>query len=387
LGIACHEATMRICLDAHMIGSQETGNETYVVSLAPALASLENIDCVAAIEPEAPVPNCWADAQPAIARLHPAGDWLRLGYTLPKICRNWHADLLHVTYIAPFTSPCPIIVTIHDVIFQRFPEFFSARDRLLFATLLPLTLRRAAAVITDSECSRTDIAAFYPFAADKVFAVPLAPAPTFRPTEPTAARQVCDRYAVASQFILAVGNLQPRKNLLRLVAAFRSLLTQGLHEYQLVLVGKDALHSEEFRAEVRDLVESGHLAFTGYVPEHDLPALYSAAAAFVYPSIYEGFGLPLLEAMSCGAPVITSDRSSMPEVAGDAAVLVDPTRTDRIAAALYTVLTQSNLADGLRRRGQARAAQFTWDATASQTAEVYQWALQASKRASQDVAV
>jgi glycosyltransferase involved in cell wall biosynthesis len=376
---------MRICLDAHMIGSRETGNETYVAALAPALLSLEDIDCIAAIEPDAALPDGWSSGQPEVAHLRPTGDWRRLGYTLPKICRDRRIDLLHVTYIAPFINPCPIVVTVHDVIFRRFPEFFSARDRLLFATLLPLTLRRAAAIITDSECSRADIAAFYPFATSKLYAVPLAPAPTFRPIDLSVARQICDRYALAPQFILAVGNLQPRKNLMRLVAAFRSLLAQGQLNHQLVLVGKDALRSEAFRAEVRDLVESGHLAFTGYVPEHDLPALYSAAAAFVYPSIYEGFGLPILEAMACGAPVITSDRSSMPEVAGDAAMLVDPTRADQIAAALHTILTQPNLADQLRRRGLARAAQFTWEATARQTAEVYQWALQASKQAIRDV--
>jgi glycosyltransferase involved in cell wall biosynthesis len=368
-----------------MIGSQETGNETYVAALAPALANLENLHCITAIEHEAALPASWSNGKPQVVHLRPVGDWLRLGYTLPKICRDWQADLLHVTYIAPFTTPCPIVVTVHDVIFQRFPEFFSARDRLLFATLLPLTLRRAAAIITDSECSKADIAAFYPFAAGKIYAIPLAPAPTFRPIDLPSARQICDRYAIAPQFILAVGNLQPRKNLMRLVAAFRDLLAQWQLDHQLVLVGKDALRSEEFRAEVRDLVESGRLVLTGYVPEHDLPALYSAAATFVYPSIYEGFGLPILEAMACGAPVITSDRSSMPEVAGDAAVLVDPTRADRITAALHTILTQPNLADELRRRGLVRAAQFTWDATARQTAEVYQCALRASKQAIRDV--
>jgi glycosyltransferase involved in cell wall biosynthesis len=376
---------IRICLDAHMIAGRETGNETYVAALAPALARLQGLQCVAAIEPEATLPSSWTDARPEIARLHPAGDWLRLGYTLTKICHDTRADLLHVTYNAPFVSPCPIVVTVHDVIFQRFPEFFSARDRLLFATLLPLSLRRAAAIITDSECSRADIITFYPFTAGKVYMVPLAPAPTFRPIEPPIAQRVCERYGVASQFILAVGNLQPRKNLMRLVDAYRNLLTQGLDNHQLVLVGKDALRSNEFRAQVRDLVEAGRLALTGYVPESELPALYSAASAFVYPSMYEGFGLPILEAMACGAPVITSACSSMPEVAGDAAVLVDPTRIDRIAAALHTVLTQPALADELRRRGQARAVEFTWDATARRTAEVYRSTLRAVKRASHNV--
>jgi glycosyltransferase involved in cell wall biosynthesis len=359
-----------------MIGGRETGNESYVAALAPALAGLEGLRCVAALEPGAAAPLDWPAARPDVARLRPAGDWARLAYSLPRLCREWRADILHVTYNAPFASPCPVVVTVHDVIFRRFPEFFSARDRLLFATLLPLSLRRAAAIITDSECSRADIVAFYPFTAGKVYAVPLAPAAAFRPIEPRAARQVCERYGVAPGFILAVGNVQPRKNLPRLVAAFRDLLARESGDYQLVLVGQDALRSAEFRAEVRDLIESGRVALTGYVPESDLPALYSAAAAFVYPSLYEGFGLPILEAMACGAPVIASDRSSMPEVAGDAAVLVDPIKIDRIAAALHAVLTQPALAEELGRRGLARAAQFTWEATARGTAEVYRSALQ-----------
>jgi len=378
---------MRICLDAHMIGDQETGNETYVTALAPALGSLPGIRCVAAVESGTVLPDSWTAAQIEVVRLNPAGNWPRLGYTLAKACRDQHSDLLHVTYNAPFTSPCPVVVTVHDVIFRRFPEFFSARDRLLFATLLPLTLRRAAAIITDSQSSRADIVAFYPFAGGKVYAVPLAPSSAFQPVDaPDARRAICERYGIASRFILAVGNVQPRKNLMRLVAAFRGLLSQGLEACQLVLVGKDALRSDELHAAVGDLVRSGRVVLTGYVPTGDLPALYSAAATFAYVSIYEGFGLPILEAMACGTPVITSDRSSMPEVAGAAAVLVDPTNVDRIAAALHTVLTQPALAHELRRRGLARAAPFTWDATARQTAEVYRRALRGDHRMDQDVA-
>jgi len=373
---------MRICLDAHMIGDRETGNETYVAALAPALARLPGICCVAAVELNAALPGDWRAAQPEVVRLRPAGDWLRLSYTLPRVCSDWRADLLHVTYNAPFISPCPVVVTVHDVIFRRYPDFFSARDRLLFATLLPLSLRRAAAIITVSQSSRADIEHFYSFTVGKVHVVPEAPGPLFRLIEsPDARRVVCERYGIKPGFILAVGNLQPRKNLRRLVAAFRSLLSSAGHIHQLVLVGKDDLRSDQFRSEVGDLIENGRLVLTGYVPTTDLPALYSAAAVFVYPSIYEGFGLPILEAMACGTPVITSNRSSMPEVAGDAAVLVDPMRTDRIAAALLAILSQPALADELRHKGKVRAAQFMWDSTARQTVEVYQHVLRATTKA------
>jgi glycosyltransferase involved in cell wall biosynthesis len=365
-----------------MIGSRETGNETYVATLAPALACQDGIRCVAAIEPGATPPDGWGSNQPTVARLGRAGDWARLTYTLPQLCRDWQADILHVTYNAPFISPCPVVVTVHDVLFQRYPEFFSARDRLLFATLLRLTLHRAAAIITDSASSQTDILHFYPWTTGKVHVVPLAANATFHPVEALEVRQAaCARYGLVPGFILAVGNLQPRKNMLRLVAAFRSLLAQGIVRPQLVLVGKDALRSDQFRGQVRDLVEDGRLVLTGYVPECDLPALYSAAGVFAYPSISEGFGLPILEAMACGAPVVTSDCSSMPEVAGSAALLVDPMQVDRIAAALHIALAQPALAEALRQRGRARVAQFTWDATARQTVEVYRRAICAGKRA------
>src|SRR5258706_4371688 len=152
---------MRICLDAHMIGGRETGNEACVAALAPALARLAGICCVAAVELNAMLPGDWRVAQPEVVRLRPAGDWLRLSYTLPRVCSDWRADLLHVTYNAPFISPCPVVVTVHDVIFRRYPDFFSARDPLLFATLLPLSLPRAAANITLSPSRPAGIRPFY----------------------------------------------------------------------------------------------------------------------------------------------------------------------------------------------------------------------------------
>src|SRR5258706_1317736 len=166
---------MRICLDAHMIGGRETGNEACVAALAPALARLAGICCVAAVELNAMLRGDWRAAKREVVRLRTAGDWLRLSYTLPRVCSDWRADLLHVTYNAPFISPCPVVVTVHDVIFRRYPDFFSARDRLLFATLLPLSLRRAAAIITVSQSSRADIEHFYSFTVGQVHVVPEAP--------------------------------------------------------------------------------------------------------------------------------------------------------------------------------------------------------------------
>lgn len=368
---------MRVCLDAHMLGGRETGNETYVAELAPALARLDGVECVATIPPHTKLPVSWGEGQPRVVELRPAGDWPRLAYTLPRLCRNWRADILHVSYNAPFTSPCPIVVTVHDVIYKRFPAFFSVRDRILFATLLPLTLRRASAIITDSESSRKDVTDFYPSTTGKVYVVPLAASSIFRPVEsPNERQKVCARYGIGSQFILAVGNLQPRKNLTRLVEAFRRLLAKGVTGRQLVLVGKDTFRSSRFRAEAGDLIQSDKLVLTAYVPNEDLPALYSAAAVFVYPSIYEGFGLPPLEAMACGTPVVCSNTSSLPEVVGDAAITVDPADVGELACAIRRVLIDGALRTRLREAGLRQAALFSWPDTARRVLEVYRQVLE-----------
>lgn len=367
---------MRVCLDAHMVGNQETGNETYVAELAAALARLPGVECVAAVRPGTPLPGRWTHSQPHVVKLHPDGNWLRLAYTLPHACRVWRADILHVTYVAPFVSPCPVVVTVHDVAFRRFPGFFSARDRILFATLLPLSLRRASAIITDSESSRRDIAKFYPFAAGKTHVVPLATHLTFHPDEwSTRYEALCRQYGISPPFILAVGNLQPRKNLRRLVAAFRRLLAEGFAGYQLVLAGKEALHASRFRAEVIDLLQSGKLVRTGYVPAADLSALYCMASVFVYPSIYEGFGLPVLEAMACGTPVVASNTSALPEVAGNAALLVDPYQEDQIAQAIAQILTDPDLVRSLIVEELRQAQRFSWHETAQRTVAVYETVL------------
>jgi glycosyltransferase involved in cell wall biosynthesis len=360
-----------------MIGAQETGNETYVAGLAAALARSPSVECIAAIQPGTRLPAYWAKDQPIVKKLYPPGHWWRLTYALPKICWAWKADILHVTYTAPLSSPCPIVVTLHDVAFKRFPRFFSARDHLLFGTLLPLTLRRASAIITGSESSAADIVTFFPYTAGKVHVVPLAPAPIFQPLSSSDHYHfVGVRYGIVSRFIMAVGNLQPRKNLNTIVRAFRLLLADGVEDYQLVLVGQDAFRSSQFRAQVRDLIKADKLILTGYVPEADLPVFYNMATLFVYLSFYEGFGLPILEAMACGTPVLCSSTSSLPEVAGDAAILANPHDIERLAQILKSALADTDFLFSLREKGLRRAAQFSWDKTASHTIMVYKRALE-----------
>lgn len=362
---------MRVLIDAHMAGMGETGNETYVVGLLHALSRLPSVQCAAAVAAGQPLPPVLASSPIDVLPLRSTNNWERLAVGLPSLCRQWHADILHVSYTGPLCCPCPMVVAVHDVSFRRHPEFFSLRDRLLFRTLLAATLHRADAVITISASSQADIASFYPYTRPKLHRTYLAAGQRFRPMGKQVG-QVCRQYGISRDFVLAVGNLQPRKNLERIILAFRQLLSSGQTDVQLVLAGKDEGLASHLQREAADLIESQQLVLTGYVPDEDLPALYNNARLLVYPSLYEGFGLPVLEAMACGTPVVTSDTSSLPEAAGDAALLVDPLQGDEIAQAMLRILTDARLALALSERGLRQASRFSWQRTAQETALVYQ---------------
>jgi glycosyltransferase involved in cell wall biosynthesis len=365
------EQALRVLIDAHMVGAGETGNETYVANLIHHLPPLPAVQCAAAVTPRHAGGFTSAATQ---LPLRPPGDWLRLLYTLPGLCRQWRADLLHVTYIAPFWLPCPFVVTVHDVVFKRHPEFFSPRDRLLFATLLPSTLHGARAIVTLSQHARQEIVHFFPTVKHKVFVTHGAAGEHCRVVDdqPRLA-EVRARYGIRPRFVLAVGNVQPRKNLVRLIKAFAICANQP--ELQLVIVGRAQWRSSTVHAAVQALGLEDRVRFTGYVPDADLVLLYNAAALFVYPSLYEGFGLPILEAMACGVPVVASGTSAMPEVAGAAALLVDPQQVEQIAHSMRRVLAEPDLAAMLRQRGLEQAARFEWGQTAQDTVAVYRTVL------------
>ena len=340
---------LRVLVDAHMVGQRETGNETYIVGLLSGLKQLPDLQVAAAVRPGATLPGELTSGSVELLPLSSRSNWSRLLWGLDAACRRWGADLLHATYIGPVRCSCPVAVTLHDMSFRRLPEYFSLRDRLLFATLLPASLRRAAVVLIDSEHTRREVARFFPSLKTPVSAVPLGVSPRFQPTRGEAGGEaVRRRYGTGECYILAVGNLQPRKNLASLVRAF-GLLRDQFPDVRLVIAGQVRWRSSSLLALVRSLGLTSDVVFPGYVPLEDLPALYSCASVFVYPSTYEGFGLPILEAMACGTPVVAMNTSSIPEVAGDAALLVDPTSTDELTSAISRLLEDQGLADRLDR--------------------------------------
>jgi len=301
----------------------------------------------------------------SIRKLYPSWDLLGRP-ALPSTLA--HADVVHATNpaaVPPIRDGQRLVVTVHDLAFERFPELLPRRWRWLYRAGLRAAIKRAHAIVVPSLSTAGDLLARTSIDADRVHITPLAPSLAGSDEEPAEALL---RLGVTSPYVLSVGTVEPRKNLLRLVRAYRQVAPEIPHA--LVLAGPPGWQSAELEAELLR-TGPGSIVRTGHVSDPDLDALYRGADAFAYPSLYEGFGLPVIEAMARGVATVTSNTSSLPEVAGDAALLVDPEDVGEIADALARVLTDAALAEDLRRRGRERAAAFSWDATARATLDVY----------------
>lgn len=362
---------MRIALDCRTVTAPKTGDRTYALNLARALAEVDKVNEYLLYTAE-PTPLTQFEPSTISSVVLPSrlrSTWTPIAF--PRDLARRKADVAHVQYIIPVWSPCPIITTIHDVSFKRFPALFPPKHRILLNLLIPWSARRSAAVITGSEATRQDLIELYGIPPEKITVTPYAADDSFQPIDRAYAQQeVQRRLNVPTPFILSVGVLQPRKNLSRLVRAYNRIAKSLPH--RLVLVGKQGWANEELSRAVAEAPSGKEPHFTGYVADEDLPLLYAAADVFAYPSLYEGFGLPPLEAMSCGTPVITSNVSSLPEVVGKAAMMVDPYVETSIADALQILLSDTALQSRLSRAGIDQAKQFSWARTARETIGVYQ---------------
>lgn len=297
---------------------------------------------------------------------------------LPGQVRQRRLDLLHgAVNVTPLLSLCPTVVTIHDLSFMRYPQAFPATQRLYLHSQVRRSARHARQVIAVSQATKDDVVALFGVPPERVTVVYNGVDAVFSPASPDTIDAFRRERGLPQRFILHLGTLEPRKNLARLVEAFartRQQLPQ-VDDLKLVLAGGKGWDYDDIFAAVERLGLREQVLFTGYVPDADLPWFYRAATVFAYPSLLEGFGLPVLEAMACGTPVITSSVSSLPEVAGDAALLVDPGSVEALAAALIRVLGDAALADEMRRKGLQQAGRFSWQRTAAETASVYRAAL------------
>jgi glycosyltransferase involved in cell wall biosynthesis len=295
----------------------------------------------------------------------------------PAALRRAEVDLLHaMAFVSPLLAPCPAVVTVYDLSFLRFPERFHPLKRLYLRLFTQWSVRRARRVIAISESTQQDVVRLLGKPADWVDVVPCGVDRRFKPQTPAAVRAFRQQQGLPERFILFLGTLEPRKNIVLLLKAYAQLVARsGDPPPKLIIAGGKGWFCQEIFAAVEQLDLANRVIFPGYVPEEEKPLWYSAAEIFIYPSLFEGFGLPPLEAMACGTPVIVSDTSSLPEVVGDAGLKVPPTDATALAEAMATLLHHPATRAEWRERGLKQAARFSWLDTARQTVHVYERAL------------
>jgi len=374
---------MRFAVDAHAIGRHLTGNEVYVRSLLNALATqVQDDELIAYVSGDGAAKSVPSNVKTRSIATNP---FIRLGFDLAMRCREDRPDLLHVQYTAPLACPVPVVVSVHDVSFLEHPEYFTRDRAMQLQFTVRRTVYRASRILTGSEFSKSSILKVYgDLDEEKVVVVPNAAAGEFRPVpRDSAVAAVGERFGIRTPFVLSVGDLQPRKNQIGLIRAFAKLVRAYPQLKQnLVLAGKETWFADQVHRAARDSGVADRIQFCGFVSDTDLLQLYNACDLFVFPSFYEGFGLPALEAMACGRSVVCSHTSALPEVVDGAAILFDPYALDEIARALADLLLDPELRVRMERLGLQRAAHFSWQKTAQRTLDVFHDVLEKSRAAS-----
>jgi glycosyltransferase involved in cell wall biosynthesis len=365
---------MRIAIDTHAIGSALTGNERYIENLAEQLLSLDRKNEYFFFFTNEKAQRNWQGrAQNLTTRLVARNPWVRLAIDLPRQISRMQPDVFHYQYTGPLFRLSPEVVTVHDLSFERYPEFYTPVERYRLRVTVPRAVRRAKRIITGSNFAKEEIVSLYGVPADKIEVIYHGVSQNFDPADLQTIRANLQRYSIRQPYLLAVGNISRRKNHVAIVRGFhRWLEDHPRSEYQLVFAGKAKDAAGEVTTEAARLgLTELRLKILGYVPESDLPYIYGGASLLLNTSFYEGFGLPLIEAMRAGIPVIASRASCFPEVTEDAALLVDPNDPGEIAEAIEEVVNNGAVRDQLVCRGLWRAQLFRWDSAASETLRVY----------------
>lgn len=293
---------------------------------------------------------------------------------LPWKLYKHRIDVYHgPNYVLPIFAKAGTVLTAYDMIVFATQKWYKPISQFRVQRLLRMSAKRAHKIITGSENSKLDIIEILGLPEEKVQVVYIGIDDVYRPINNKHELDfVKAKYGITDRFILHVGSLNPRKNISRLIEAYKRLPLDILEEYQLVIVGKRGWKSDEIFARVKELCLENRVVFTGFIEDNDLPLLMNAADLLAFPSLYEGFGIPPLEAMACGTPVIASNTSSIPEVVGDAALLFDPYNVEEMSAAMYRALTDGQLREKLRQKGFERVKKFSWEKTAQETLAVYE---------------
>lgn len=364
---------MIVGIDGHMIGDNSGGNESYYSNILERMVVPEGDTFILFLKKgvdDAPYRD-----QFQIVRFKSSDAFKRNFIELPKLCKEYQLDLLHVQYFIPFIRPCPIVTTIHDISFEHYKNIFTRSEYIRQKLLIPYAAKKASAIFTVSENAKKDIINIYHISEDKIIVTDNAVNDRFRKLDASDLHEeeLRGKYGIGpGQYILTVGNLQPRKNLPRLIEAFRKFSIKQ-RDYKLVIVGKKAwMYEDILKSAFQNDTVKDRIILTDYVTDEDLVRLYNAAQCFIYPSFFEGFGIPPLEAMACGVPVIVSNASSLPEVVGEAGVYFDPFSTDDIAAAIEKTVSDEQLRAQLMSAGFERAKRFSWTKSAQKVVETYE---------------
>jgi len=383
-----HDTRPHVAISAHLLAPRgaadyrSAGIHTYIAHL---LHNLPKVD-------DAFRYTVYTNAQPPIDVRSRSTRWptvrppLRIAWeqwVQPFVVWRDRPDLLHATaFVAPILSRRPTVITVYDLSFALFPELFRGANQAYLRAFTRLSLRRARRVIAISECARRDVNRVYDVPLDRIDVAYPGVDSRFRPLPQSEVEAFRRRHDLPDRFFLYLGTLEPRKNLGRLLEAFAQQITANWHtdnwhtdNWQLILVGGKGWMYDTLFAKVKAFGLEDRVRFEGFAPAEDLPLWYNAATAFVYPSLYEGFGMPPLEAMACGTPVITSNAASLPEVVGEAGLMVGPEDVPGLAQAMRRVWEDEALRADRSRRGIEHAKRFTWEATARATVESYRKAL------------
>jgi glycosyltransferase involved in cell wall biosynthesis len=366
---------MRIGIDSHAAERDGSGNCTYIRGLLRALLDLdaENEYILYVVDQKH---RFYQEIRPDDRiRLRPLpveSPLARIPFFLGWASLRDRLDVLHVQFIAPPWHGGRLVATVHDLAFLRVPETFSRFFVFRSRVLVQRTARRADRIITGSRFSQHELAGEYGLPLEKISVIPYGISSRFgEPRDRGFSQAVLRKYRIRPPYILSVGRLNPRKNLVSLAVAFARLKAEAALPHSLVLAGKNDYRTASIVASLKETA-GRDIVLAGYIEDEDLPALYQGADVFVYPSLFEGVGLPPLEAMSAGVPVVTSNSSSLPETVGEAGILVDPLNEAEIAGAILRLTRDKSLREELIRKGRMRAAGFSWPDAARRTLKTYQ---------------
>lgn len=368
---------MRIGIDTTALPQQPVGAGNYIINLTRSLAKLQSGHEYVIITHETGKKLfCISDNRNlqwvVVSDKNPAKRLVWEQTHLPYLVNQLGVDLLHsLHYTRPIRLSCPSAVTFHDMTFLLYPEKHTWYKRHFFPLAIKLSAKYADAIITVSESTRRDSMELLDIPSNKIFTTQLGVSEKFRKVNlHDLKEEVRQKYKLPQKFLLYVGLIEPRKNIPLLIDAFKLLIESGVDQ-SLVIVGGFGWGYRNILKQIEKIAIKNKIHFTGYIPTKHLPVIYNMASVFVYPTYYEGFGFPPLEAMACGTPVVSTDVSSIPEIVGDAGILVPTGDVNALLNAVTEILENQSLREGLIRKGKKRASLFTWERTAQETVKVY----------------